>query len=462
MEFHYDVAVIGSGPGGYVAAIRASQLGLKTAVIEKSEVGGVCANWGCIPSKAIINQAKIYATIPVLEHMGITADKTHFDYEAVYRQSRAAAERLSKGILFLLKKNKIDLLPQIAKITGTHEIQLNDTTDVVTAKHIIIATGSHPKEIPGFTIDEENILSSTGMLKLKKLPKSVIILGAGAIGLEFAYILHSFGAKVIIVEMLESLFPAGDEETCKGLQRVFKKKKIEIFLRCMAVEQKRKESLIEVTVEKEGKLFKIAAEKILVSAGRSPNSKGIGIENLGLKTEKGFIVTDENCKTTIENIFAIGDVINTPQLAHVASREGEIAAEYIAGHKAESRTNNDEIPYGIYCEPQLGGFGMTEKEAAKRDIPFEKAVFPYRASGKAVAVNDIEGMVKIIFDKGTEKILGAHILGAEATELIHEALLAKKSGLRVKDLASMIHAHPTLSENIMEAARAGEGRAVHI
>jgi len=332
----------------------------------------------------------------------------------------------------------------------------------LTAKNIIIATGSSPKEIPGFKIDEENILSSTGILKLKKIPESIIILGAGAIGLEFAYTLNSFGVNVIIIEMLETLFPTGDAEISEVLQRLFRKKKIETYLGYRALGCMNKDKTFEISIEKEGKKSLINAEKILVAVGRTANIKNIGLEEMGIKTEKGFISTGDYYRTNIDNIFAIGDVINTPLLAHVASKEGEIAAEFIAGVKTETRIKDDEIPYGVYCEPQIAGFGITEKEAIEKKIDYGKAVFPYRGAGKAVAVDDLEGMVKIIFDKEEKAILGAHIIGTDATELIHEILLAKKSELVLEDIAKMIHAHPTLSEAVMEAARAGEGRAIHI
>jgi dihydrolipoamide dehydrogenase len=461
MEHQYDIAVIGSGPGGYVAAIRASQLGLKTAVIEKHEVGGICLNWGCIPSKAIINQAKIYSSIPALEKMGIKTDKANFKYESVYERSRIAADRLSKGVAFLFKKNKVDLIPGTAKIIERNTIRIGDTNEL-TSKNIIIATGSSPKGIPGFKIDEENILSSTGALKLKILPKSIIILGAGAVGLEFAYMFNSFGVNVIIVEMLETLFPTGDIEISVALERLFRKKKIETYLGFRASSCIRKDETFEISIEKEGKKSVLKAEIILVAVGRKANIKNIGIEELGIITVNGFIDTGDYYKTNIDNVFAIGDVINTPLLAHVASKEGEIAAEFIAGVKTEARIKNDEIPYGVYCEPQIAGFGITEKEAIENKINYSKAVFPYRGAGKAVAMDDTEGMVKILFEKETTEILGAHIIGADATELIHEILLAKKSELVLENIAKMIHAHPTLSEAVMEAARAGEGWAIHI
>ena len=461
MEYHYDVAIIGSGPGGYVAAIRARQLGLTAAVIEKSEMGGVCLNWGCIPTKALINQAGIYNSLPGLEHMGVRTDTSGFNYEAVHQKSRAAAERLSKGVLFLLKKNKVDFIRGKATIAGPGTITI-DHTDEITAKNIIIATGSRPKDLPGLTIDEERVLSSTGILKLTTLPTSIIILGAGAIGLECAYILNSFGVNVTIVEMLDSLFPQGDAEITKVVQRVFKKHSIETYVSAQMVDYQFKNGHCEVTLERKGNLSRISAEKILVAVGRSPNIDDIGIEHLGVECEKGFIRTGDYYKTTVDTVFAVGDVINTPLLAHVASREGETAVEYIAGQRPRPRITHDEIPYGIYCEPQVGGFGMTEKDAAAHHIPYGKAVFPYRSSGKAVALDNVEGMVKLIFHKDTKEILGTHIVGAEATELVHEALLAKTGGLKLKDMAQMLHGHPTLSEMLMEAARAGENRAIHL
>ncbi|MBN1412698.1 MAG: dihydrolipoyl dehydrogenase [Spirochaetales bacterium] len=460
METRYDVAVLGAGPGGYVAAIRASQLGLKPVVIEKAEPGGVCLNWGCIPSKAIINQAKIFNSGAILEAMGVKLDKSGFNYNTVYEKSRAAADRLSQGVAFLLKKNKVDVLKGEGKLLAPGKIGVGK--EEVEASNIIIATGSSPRSIPGFEIDEESILSSTGILKLKTVPKSIIILGAGAIGLEFAYVLSSFGTRVTLVEMLDSLFPPGDAEVSTALKRVFDKRKVESFLGAKATDCQPKKGQLSITIEQDGKSHTLQAEKLLVAVGRKPNTEGLGLESLGIKTEKGFIVTGDYYQTTVKGVYAIGDVINTPLLAHVASKEGEIAVEHMAGKNPEKRIKADEIPYGVYCEPQIGGFGLTEKDAAAAGREFGKAVFPYRGAGKAVAVDEVEGFVKIIYDKKTKEILGAHILGAEATELIHEILLAKKSELLLEDIAAMIHAHPTLSEAVMEAARLGEGWAIHI
>jgi dihydrolipoamide dehydrogenase len=461
MAYDYDLVVMGAGPGGYVAAIRASQLGMKAAVIEKDKPGGVCLNIGCIPSKALIHQAEVYRSIADLEGFGVKVDVSGFDYGQVFKKSRKAADMLSKGVSFLLKKNKIEYITGTAVISGPNEVKV-DGEKVVTGKNIIVATGSRPREIPGFPFDEKKVLSSNGALMLEKLPKSVIILGGGYIGVEFAHIMDSFGVEVNIVEMLDRLLPLDDEESSAVLTRSFKKRKIGIHTSAKATAMKSTKTGVTLTIEKGGKATELEAEKLLVVVGRAPNTENIGLENVGITTEKGFMPVGDYYRTTISTIFAIGDVVASPQLAHVASKEGEIAVEHMAGKDPIPRIDPHKIPSAVYCEPQVAGFGYKEHELQQEGLKYKKAVFPYRGAGKSVAVEKPEGHVKILYDPDTSEILGAQVVGSEATELVHELLLAKSSELLPADVAEMIHAHPTISEAIMEAARAAEGWAIHV
>lgn len=453
----YDLLVIGSGPGGYVAAIRASQLGLKCGVVEKDKPGGVCLNIGCIPSKALIHQAEEFRSIESLKKMGVSVDLESFDYSKVYKKSRVAAEKLSKGVQFLLKKNEIDYIEGEARITGRNEVSVGGKK--LSAQNILIATGSRPRELPGLEFDEKRVISSTGALMLEKLPKSLVILGAGAIGMEFAHVMNAFGVEVTVVEMLDQILPLEDADTAAVLEKDFKRRKIKMLTGKKA--SKLKKGKAGITVEIEGS-EPLEAEMLLVAVGRAPNSDGLGLEDIGVKTERGFISVGDYYETSAPGVYAIGDVIASPLLAHVASKEGEIAVEHIAGRNPEKRLDPDHIPSAVYTEPQVASFGPTEAKAEELGLSFETATFPYRGAGKSVAIEKSEGIVKIIYDSKTSEILAAHVAGAEATELIHELLLAKKAELLPEDVATMVHAHPTLSESVMEAARAAEGWAIHV
>ncbi len=462
INYDYDVIIIGAGPGGYVAAIRAAQLGLKAAVIEKDKPGGVCLNIGCIPSKALIHQAGIYASISALEGMGLKIDRSAFDYSKVYEKSRLAADTLSRGVQFLLKKNNVDLISGEAAVNSPHEIILKDGKKL-SAGSIIIATGSRPRELPGFAFDEEKVLSSTGMLMQKSLPKSLLILGSGAIGVEFAHIMNAFGVEVHLVEVLDRILPVEDSEVVEVLSRSFRRRGIQMYTSTKAVSMNKTENGVEVLLEdKAGNRKTVSAEKLLVSAGRMPNTENMGLEKLGIKTEKGFIPVGDYYSTMVPGIYAIGDVVATPLLAHVASKEGEIAVEHIAGKPGEKKIDLLEIPGATYCEPQIASFGHTEEKLREKGLTYKKATFPYRGAGKAVATEHPEGLAKVLYDPATGELLGAHIAGADATELIHELLLAKSAELLPEDIARMIHAHPTMSETVMEAMRAAEDRAIHI
>ena len=460
-SYDYDLLVIGCGPGGYVAAIRASQLGLRTAVFEKGKPGGVCLNVGCIPSKSLIHQASVFASIHELEEMEVGVDKSSLNYQRVYEKSRMAADQLSKGVRSLLKKNRIDLIEGEAVLAGPRDIRCKEKT--YTGKNLLVASGSRPRSIPGFDFDESLVLSSTGALMLKTLPKSMLILGAGAIGAEFAYILNAFGVQVTLVELLDRILPLEDGEISAAAARAFTKAGIHVKTGTKAVRMERTDTGAHVVlVRKDGRQETIEAEKILAAVGRAPNGEGLGLDKLGIELEKGFIPVGDYYQTKVPGVYAVGDVINSPLLAHVASKEGEIAVEHMAGHKGPKHIDPLAVPGAVYCEPQVASFGYTEEKAKAEDISYAKAVFPYRGAGKSVAMERSEGFVKVLYDPETKEILGGHCIGADATEILHELLLAKYAELLPEDIATMIHAHPTLSEAVMEAMRAAEGWAIHI
>jgi dihydrolipoamide dehydrogenase len=464
MSYDYDVVVIGSGPGGYVAAIRASQLKQKVALIEQGKIGGVCLNIGCIPSKSIISQAEVFRSRTKLLAMGVKVDESGLNYETVFNASRKAADSLSKGVSYLLKKNNVEVIAGTARLSSGHEVTINNERRV-SAGAIIAATGSRPRELHGFEFDGERILSSDDALMLKKLPKNVLILGSGAIGAEFAHIFNAFGVEVHLVEMMERVLPMEDGEVTAVLRRSFTKRGIKIYTSTKALSQKSTGGSIEVTLENQaGEQTAVSVEKVLVVTGRVPNSGGVGFEEIDVKTDKnGFVEIDNYYETSVKSVYAIGDIVKTPLLAHVASKEGEIAAEHIAGHTPQyPRINPLEIPSAVYCEPQIASFGLTEEQALAKGVAFNKAIFPYRGAGKAVAMEESDGLAKIMTDPSTKEIIGVHIVGGCATELIHEFLLARSAELLPADIASMIHAHPTLSEIVMEASRAAEGWAIHI
>ena len=460
--YDFDLVIIGAGPGGYVADIRASQLGLKACVIEKNKPGGVCLNIGCIPSKALIHQAEVFRSISDLEYMGVSVDRKNFDYSKVFAKSRKASDTLSKGVGFLLKKNSVELIQGNAVLKGPNEVSVN-SGKTITGKHIIVATGSRPRSIPGFDFDEERVLSSDRALMLEKLPESIIILGGGFIGVEFAHIMNAFGVKVTVVELLERLLPLEDADSSEVLTRAFKRRKIDILTSTKALSMKKEGKKVSLLLEKkDGGQTSIEAEKVLVVVGRAPNTEDIGLESVGITTEKDFIPVGDYYQTKVPTIFAIGDVVATPQLAHVASKEGEIVVEHLVGKSPPSRIDPLLIPSAVYCEPQVASIGYKEWQAQEQDVAYKKASFPYRGAGKSVAIEKIDGMVKVLYDPESSEILGAHVAGSEATELIHEILLAKSAELLPGDIAAMIHAHPTLSEAVMEAMRAAEGWAINI
>ncbi len=458
----FDLIVIGSGPGGYVAAIRAAQLGLKAAVVERDKVGGVCLNIGCIPSKSLIHQAELLRAIPGLEELGVKVDRSGLDYARAHAKSRKAADTLSRGVQYLLKKNNVELIAGEASLAGPNEVAVGGRT--VSAGAIVVATGSRPREIAGFPFDGKVVLSSTDALMLQRLPRRMLVLGGGAIGVEFAHILNAFGVEVRLVEMMDRILPLEDAGSVAVLDKALRRRGVTIATATKALGMETSGAGARVTLEDPtGVRTTVEADQVLVVVGRTPNTGGLGLERLGITLERGFVPVGDGYRTTVPSVYAIGDVVgSTPLLAHVASKEGEIAAEHIAGRPGPARLDPLSIPSGVYSEPQVASFGLTEERAKEAGRAYEKAVFPYRGAGKSVAVEQTEGQVKLLVDPANREIIGAHVVGAEATELIHELLLARSAELVPADVADMIHAHPTLSEALMEAARTAEGRVIHV
>jgi dihydrolipoamide dehydrogenase len=478
-DLEYDLVVIGAGPGGYVCAIRAAQLGLKAAVVEREAPGGVCLNIGCIPSKALIHQASVFTEgRALIEASGGKIDLSGFDYGKVWKKSRDAADRLSKGVRFLLKKNKVDYIEGSGRLTGPRRVEVTKAgggqAQGLAAKAIVLATGSRPRELPGFAFDEERVVSSTGVLMARDLPRRLAILGAGAIGMETAYVMQAFGVEVTVVELLDRILPIEDEESAAVVAAAFAKRGTRMLtgMAAQGVERSGKELSLRLK-SKDGKESSLAADRLLVSIGRTPNTGGLGLEEVGLRLERGYVSVGDFQESSVSGIYAIGDIVATPLLAHVASKEGEIAAERIAhilkGSPAPGETGVDPllVPSAVYCEPEVGSFGWSEARAKAEGRTIGVARFPYVGVGKAVATQakpsaSPEGQAKILYDPKTGAILGASIVGAGATELIHELLLASRSELLLDDIADLIHAHPTLSELLMETARMGLGRAIQI
>lgn len=461
----FDLVIIGSGPGGYVAAIRASQLGKKTAVVEKENVGGICLNWGCIPTKALLKSAEVFATVIEAKKFGVNVNEVNMDFEAIIKRSRQIAARMSKGVQFLFKKNNITVFSGKGKLVSGNKIAVTNDVDEsieeIEADSIIFATGARPRSIPGIKIDGKKIISSREAMSLEKMPKSMIVIGAGAIGVEFAYFYQTLGCQVTIVEMLPSLLPIEDKEITDILARSFQKLRAKAFTGSTVKQVKSSGNEVLVTIEFNGEVQEISAELALMAIGVQGNIEGIGLEETGIEVNRGYIKVDKNYQTNIPNIYAIGDVIGPPWLAHVASAEGISVAEKLAGLTVKP-INYDAIPGCTYCKPQIASVGLTEEKALEQGFEIKVGRFPFVANGRSLAAGESEGLVKLIYDARTNKLLGAHIIHAEATELIGELSVVKSLGISGHDLIKTVHAHPTLSESIMEAAAAAYGEAVHI
>lgn len=460
----FDLAVIGSGPGGYVAAIRGAQRGLNTVIIEKEHIGGICLNWGCIPTKAIIRSVNVLRDISSAEELGIEVDGFRVNMPKIVARSRAVADRLTKGVAFLLKKHGVTVIEGYARLDGNAQIiiEKNDQSrEMIKATHIIIATGARSKALPHIPIDGKDVISSREALEMDKLPGSMAVMGAGAIGIEFAYIYKHLGVDVTVIEALDSLLPNEDTEISKELHKQFKKQKIKAFISTKVMKMKKGNEGITLSLEGPKGESELKVDVLLSAVGVMPNSEDIGLETIGIKIEKGTILVNENQETNIKGVYAIGDVTGAPCLAHKASKEALIAIDHIQGREVKA-LNKKYIPGCTYCEPQVASVGLREQDVLEADMDYEVSKVHYRAIGKAVSSGHIDGFMKFVIDAKTKKILGAHCIGAEATELIAELTLAVTQGMSVYELAETIHAHPTLSELIMETAENALGEAIHV
>ncbi len=464
MSTTYDIVIIGSGPGGYVAAIRSAQLKMKIALIERDKLGGVCLNWGCIPTKALLKSAEVFHEMKQAKNYGLKVENVSADFPAVIKRSRRVADANSKGVDFLMKKNGVDVIYGDAQFKSAKTIEVRDAEgkkSEVSAKHIIIATGGRPRSIPGIEIDGDKLISSKEAMTLEQLPESLLVIGAGAIGVEFAHFYRTLGTKVTIVEMLDSILPIEDKEIITVLAKSFKKAGIKMHTSTKVEAVKTTAKGVEVTISTAGETQTLQADKALMAIGIQGNVEGLNLEAAGVKADRGFIPVNEWYQTGTEGVYAIGDITGPPLLAHVASHEGIVCVEKIAGMETHA-VDYDSIPGCTYCQPQVASIGMSEEKALEAGYELKIGRFPYSASGKARAIGARDGMVKLIFDKKYGELLGAHIVGTEATELIAELGLAKALEATPAELAKTMHAHPTLSEMIMEAAGDAEDEAIHI
>ncbi len=462
---NFDLIVIGSGPGGYVAAIRATQLGLKTAVIEKAEVGGICLNWGCIPTKALLKSAQVLENLSHAADYGIAVNgEIKADFEAVVKRSRGVAENMSKGIQFLFKKNNIEQIKGFGKVLPGKKVEVTDENGnktEYTANHIIIATGARSRELPNLKQDGSKIIGYREALTLPKLPKSMVVVGSGAIGTEFAYFYQTMGTQVTLVEYLPNIVPLEDEEVSKTLERSFKKIKMKIMTEASVESVDTTGEACKVTIKTKKGIEVIDAEVVLSAVGVTTNIEGIGLEEVGIKTEKGKVLVDEYYRTNVEGYYAIGDIIPGPALAHVASAEGITCVEKIAGHHTEP-VNYKNIPGCTYSTPEVSSVGLTEKQAIEAGYEIKVGKFPFTASGKATAAGARDGFVKVIFDAKYGEWLGAHMIGYNVTEMIAEVVVARKLETTGMEIIKSIHPHPTMSEAIMEAVDAAYGEVIHL
>ncbi len=462
---NYDVIVIGSGPGGYVAAIRASQLGFKTAVVERESLGGICLNWGCIPTKALLKSAQVFEYLNHASDYGIKIEgQGVVDFDAVIKRSRGVADGMSKGVQFLMKKNKIDVINGFGKLKGKGNVEVKAADGTVAthqAKHIILATGGRSRELPNLKQDGIKVIGYRQAMNLPKQPKSIVVVGSGAIGIEFAYFYNSIGTKVTVVEFLGDIVPLEDEEVSKQLNRSLKKQGINIMTNSTVESVDTNGELCKVNVKTEKGMEVLEAEVVLSAIGISTNIEGIGLEETGVKFDKGKVLVDDYYRTNVEGIYAIGDIVKGQALAHVASAEGITCVEKIAGLHVEP-INYNNIPGCTYCSPEVASVGYTEKAAREAGYELKIGKFPFSASGKASAAGAKEGFVKVIFDAKYGEFLGAHMIGMNVTEMIAEVVTARKLETTGHDVIKTIHPHPTMSEAIMEAAADAYGEVIHL
>ena len=460
-----DLIILGGGPGGYVAAIRAAQLGMQVALVERDALGGICLNWGCIPTKALLRNAEIYHLMQHCADFGLYCDNLRVDFGKVIARSRQVAERLSQGIAFLMRKNKIQVVRGTGRLAGAGVVTIHDSQGALQATlrapHVILATGARARALPGLPFDQQQVLSSTEAMLLQEVPETLVIIGAGAIGVEFAYFYNTFGSKVTLVEMLPQILPVEDSEIAGLLQKSLEKQGTTIYTGSRVERAEVTAAGVQVQMQTPEGARTVQGTKVLVAIGVQGNIENLGLETAGVRSERGFIPVDAHCRTNVPGIYAIGDVNGPPCLAHVASAEGIATVEAIAG------LENPGVPYHnipgcTYCQPQVASVGMTEQAARQAGRTIRVGRFPFTASGKALAVGSSEGLVKVIFDADTDELLGAHILGAEASDLIAEVGIARTLETTHYEVLKTVHAHPTLSEAIMEAVGNAYGEAIHI
>ena len=457
---NYDIIVIGSGPGGYVAAIRAAQLGKKVAIVEKADLGGVCLNWGCIPTKALLKSAQVFSYCKNAAHYGVAVEgEVKPDFEKIVARSRTVAETMSKGVAFLMKKNNIDVINGFGKLAGEGKVEVDGT--VYEAGAIILATGARPRQMPFMPVDGQHVITSKEALVLPKLPQSMIVVGSGAIGSEFACLYASLGVKVTVIEYMPQMMPLEDEEVAKSMERSFRKMRATVLtstnVKSVTVGE---DGMCSVEIEGKKGAETLSAEIVLSAVGIKSNIEGIGLEEMGIEVDRDKIKVDEHYQTSVKGVYAIGDIIATPALAHVASAEAIHCVEHICGLTPDA-VDYSTIPSCIFTSPEVASVGMTEQQAQKAGIEYKVGRFPFTASGKATAAGDRDGFVKLIFD-ADEKLIGAHLVGATVTEMLGEPTLAKRLGVTAHAIAKTIHSHPTMHEGLMEAAEAALGAAIHL
>lgn len=464
MSAKYNVIVIGSGPGGYVAAIRAAQLGMKVAVIEREELGGICLNWGCIPTKALLKSAQVFEYINHAKDYGINVKEASVDFDSMVKRSREVASGMSKGVTFLLKKNKVDVLEGFGRLKKGKKVEVEDAKGVKTiyeADHVILATGGRSKELPNLKLDHKKIIGYRKAMTLEKQPKSMVIVGSGAIGSEFAYFYNAIGTEVTLVEFLPNIVPLEDEEVSKQLERSYKKSGIKVMTSSEVTNVDTKGAKCKVTIKTPKGEEKVECDIVLSAVGVSTNVEGIGLEEVGVATDKGKVLVDDYYKTNVPGIYAIGDIVKGQALAHVASAEGIICIEKIAGMNTEPLDYNN-IPGCTYSSPEIASVGYTEKAAKDAGYEIKVGKFPFSASGKASAAGAKEGFVKVIFDAKYGEWLGAHMIGANVTEMIAEVVAARKLETTGHEVIKTVHPHPTMSEAVMEAAAAAYDEVIHL
>ena len=461
----YDIVVIGSGPGGYVTAIRASQLGFNTAIIEKESLGGICLNWGCIPTKALLKSAEVYNYLKKSNDYGISAENINSDFEKVIQRSRNVAGTMSKGVNFLMKKNKIKVFTGSASINSDKSITIeknNEEVNKIKAKHVIIATGARSREIPSLKQNGINIIGYRKAMTLEKQPKEIIIVGSGAIGIEFAYFYNSLGSKVTVVEYMPRITPVEDEDISKELEKILKKQGVNIMTSAELIESKANDKSVSVKIKNsKNEIIEFEANVVLSAVGIKSNIENIGLENIGIKVENDKISVDDFYKTNVEGFYAIGDVVSGPALAHVASAEGITCVENIKGLNT-SPIDYNNIPGCTYCKPEIASVGFTEKHAIDNGYEIKVGKFPFSASGKAQSSGTPEGFVKVIFDAKYGEWLGCHMIGSNVTEMISEAVVGRKLETTGHEILKAVHPHPTLSEAVMEAVADAYGEVIHL